>query len=149
MTGIALIARRFGIKRPELRQLAISPVIGNEHHSCIVAPLHNNTRSFAIQIGDSSQESVNTIAVAVAPIRHISTLWLIGRCRKLPARCAFKYSMKFRPFQYISAGIAVICIRIADYMALTVNRAVGCPEGNLCLAVAIKIIRHNIEIMCS
>src|SRR3954454_13398668 len=53
---------------PTLHDLALTQIPGCQHAPSVVAARHDQSRPLAVEVGDTSQESIDAIAIVVATI---------------------------------------------------------------------------------
>lgn len=56
-----------GVEGPALGELSVAPVPGCEDGAGVVAAAHDDARLFAVEIGESGDEAIDAVAVAVSP----------------------------------------------------------------------------------
>ena len=68
ISGRAIVA----VERPGSGELAVAPVPGDENGPRVVAAAHDQAGARAVEIGDAGEETVDAVAVAIAPIGDVA-----------------------------------------------------------------------------
>src|SRR5215475_2823626 len=69
LAAIAFIAFVRAVESPQARQLAVAPVPRDQNRAGVITPTHHQAGSPAVEIRYRREETVNTIAVTIAPDR--------------------------------------------------------------------------------
>ena len=66
-SGIVALARLAAVEQPALGQLAVAPVPGGDRGAGIIAAAKDHRGQMAVEIGDTGQEPVGSVGIAIAP----------------------------------------------------------------------------------
>src|SRR5215468_5999961 len=69
LAAVTFIALVCAVEGPQARQLAVAPVPRDQHRSGVITTTHHQARSLAVEIRDGAEETIDAIAVSIAPDR--------------------------------------------------------------------------------
>ena len=84
------------IEGPELRELAISPVVGDEHGPGVVSSAHDQAGHLPVQIRYAGQETIHSVPVVVAPVGHPPSRRVVVDGHERLAGLSFEYGQVLR-----------------------------------------------------
>ena len=138
-----------GIENPADGELFVHHIDRRDRHACIVPTVVNGRRMHAVKIRNAAVETIHTVAVLVAPVRHIAA-WNgeidgVERRTGLPV----KERHVLCTVEDVATAVAVVLGAVADDLSGAVLGAVGGLGDELRLAVKVEIRHAHLCVMLS
>ena len=167
LSAVFLVAGRavVAVKHPAFRELAVAPIVSGQHGAGVITATHHDARVHAVEVSHAGKETVDAVAVVVAPIGDLAARRIVIGGGESGAGPAVEDREVFRSVEDIARtaagrrfaalveraggafGADVVGLRVADDFADTVDRAVGGFADNLGAAVAVEVVDHELRIM--
>ena len=175
LSGIFAPLRIVCIEGPTILEFLAIPIPGGKDGSSIVTTAKNGTGTMSVEIPHSSQHTVATVGIVVAPILKVAALGDVGfgvhgcTCQTIEhgdvfgtredtsrhgtalaiVPAPFAAWRRLRCFVSLGGTMPIIGLRVADDFALAINRTIGGLDHHFGKSVAIEVIDDERHIMCA
>ena len=78
--GLAILANTLviGVEHPVLLQFVAVPIPGSQHRTGVITATEDGRGMLAIQIAHSSQHTIRTVGIVIAPVAQVTTCRHVG-----------------------------------------------------------------------